>query len=48
MERHELSEACGNMSSDELRQLRESVEAHGFGNPEIVTHEDKIVDGWHR
>ena len=48
MQRHPLSALWGDMPSDELVAMRESVESHGFVDPVIWTYGGLILDGWHR
>jgi len=47
IERHPLSAAFPNMTTDEFVDLLDSVREIGILNP-IVLFEDKIIDGWHR
>lgn len=47
LERHELSEAFGDMQPHELEELRESLGELGLLDP-IVMYEGKVLDGWHR
>ena len=48
MQRHPLSKVWGDIPSDELVAMRESVESHGFVDPVIWTYDGLILDGWHR
>ena len=48
MQRHPLSALWGDMPSDELVAMRESVENHGFVDPVIWTYDGLVLDGWHR
>ena len=48
MQRHPLSALWGDMPSDELVAMRESVENHGFVDPVIWTYDGSVLDGWHR
>jgi ParB-like chromosome segregation protein Spo0J len=47
IERHPLSAAFPNMTTDEFVDLLNSVREIGIQTP-IVLFEDKIIDGWHR
>lgn len=47
IERHPLSSAFPNMTTDEFVELLDSVREIGIQVP-IVLFEDKIIDGWHR
>ena len=48
MERHPLSALWGDMPSDELAAMRESVQDHGFTDSVIWTYKGAVLDGWHR
>ena len=48
LERHELSSVFGDMAEDDFENLVQSVENDGFMDSLIRTHENKILDGWHR
>ena len=48
LERHPLSALWGDMPSDELAAMRESVQDHGFTDPVIWTCDGAVLDGWHR
>ena len=48
MQRHPLSKVWGDIPSDELVAMRESVQDHGFVDPVIWTYDGLILDGWHR
>ena len=48
LERHPLSALWGDMPSDELAAMRESVQDHGFTDPVIWTYDGSVLDGWHR
>ena len=48
LERHPLSALWGDMPSDELAAMRESVQDHGFTDPVIWTYGGLVLDGWHR
>ena len=47
IDRHPLSSAFPDMTTDEFVDLLDSVREIGIQNP-IVLFEDKIIDGWHR
>ena len=48
LERHELSSIFGNIPDEEYQSLKDDIEQNGFRDPNILTYEDKILDGWHR
>ena len=48
LERHELSSVFGDMAEDDFENLVQSVKNEGFMDSLIRTHENKILDGWHR
>lgn len=48
MTRHDLSRAFGDMPEDEYRELVESVERDGVGDPAILVIGTEVLDGWHR
>ena len=48
MTRHPLSALWGDIPSDDLAKLRESVQDYGFTDPVIWTYQGAVLDGWHR
>ena len=47
LERHPLSAVWGDMETEDYNKLEEDIEKYGIHQP-IITHEGKIIDGWHR
>lgn len=46
-EQHPLSKAFPPMTNEAMQALIDDIKAHGLKEA-IVTHEGKILDGWHR
>jgi hypothetical protein len=47
LQRHELSAKFGDMSEEELEQLKQDIKENGLREP-VTLYEDKVLDGWHR
>ena len=45
--RHPMSSVFGDMSPEELEELKEDIRVNGLREP-ITIHEGMVLDGWHR
>ena len=48
MNRHFVSETCGDMNPTAFETLKKSICENGFRDPNIFTLDGQIADGWHR
>ena len=48
LERHPLSAVFGDMSTEEMVDLKDSIVQNGLLDSKIYLYEGKILDGWHR